>query len=445
MKNNRNLRNPIALIQSSRSFNINNGVFFFKSQFSTIYFASLIFFFLGCSFSSCDSNIKNKFNTNNFEKENKWEPKKNIIPAAERVAVYYPKLKGKRVGLVVNHSSRIGEAHLVDSLLSLEVDIASIFTPEHGLEGTADAGQKISNSTYGEDNIPIISLYGSARKPTLDQLSQLDVMVFDIQDVGVRYYTYISTLHYIMEACAEANLPLIILDRPNPNGFYVDGPVLDMAFSSFVGMHPVPVVHGCTIGEYAQMINGEKWLQEGAQCPLEIIPCLNYDHNMTYDLPIKPSPNLPNLRSILLYPSLCLFEGTNLSIGRGTEKQFQLLGHPDIGPAEFSFTPISRPGAKEPKHKDKLCYGLDLTQISVDELFANKELGFDLVIEYYQLFKERGLEFFPAKSSFNRLAGSDQLRQQIVDGLSMEEIRESWQEKLQDFKTKREKYLLYPQ
>jgi len=404
---------------------------------------SLLFVIIYCSFMhSCMAKHEESFNTNNFaaKEEIPYVPIK-IIPAAERVALYVPKLKNKSVGLVINQTSRVEDQHIIDSLLKLDVNVRAVFTPEHGFTGSADAGEKVEDGFY--KGIPLISLYGKHKKPTPEDLEGLDVLLFDIQDVGVRFYTYISTLHLVMEAAAENNVGLIVLDRPNPNGHYVDGPILEKEFTSFVGMHPVPVVYGMTIGEYATMINGEAWLENGIQAELEVIPCIHYDHSMTYDLPIKPSPNLPNLRSILLYPSLCFFEGTNVSIGRGTQKQFQIIGHPAIKDAPFQFTPKSSPGAKYPKHENQLCKGEDLTQFSADWVKNTGKLNLTWLIQYYQMVTESNEPFFLESNFFEKLAGTASLRKSIVSGESEDQIRESWKDGLKKFKSIRAKYLLY--
>ena len=361
----------------------------------------------------------------------------NVRTAAQRTDAYLPLLKGKRVGLLVNQTSMISpSAHLVDSLMSLKVNIVKIFSPEHGFRGTADAGEKVGNSRDSRTGLPIVSLYGSHRQATAADLADVDVLVFDVQDVGVRFYTYISTLEELMVSAAENNKPLIVLDRPNPNGHYIDGPILDTRFRSFVGMQPIPTVHGMTVGEYAKMLNGEGWLKGKVQCALTVVPCENYDHNTMYQLPVKPSPNLPNMRSIYLYPSTCLFEGTVFSLGRGTDKPFQVYGHPLLPKNGFSFTPKSVPGAKSPVLMDSLCYGFDLT--TIDPL--TDEIDLSYIINAYQLFPEKA-RFF--NNFFDKLAGNDVLRKQIQQGMTAEAIRKSWEPGLQRFANIRKKYLLY--
>jgi len=365
-----------------------------------------------------------------------------IEPGANQIGEYLPLLIDKNVGLVVNHTSNIDKTHIVDSLSALGVRITKIFTPEHGYRGTADAGEHIENEI--KESTSIISLYGKRKKPSPEDLNNVDIILFDIQDVGVRFYTYISTLHYVMEAAAENAIPMILLDRPNPNGFYVDGPVLKPEFSSFVGMHPVPVVYGLTIGEYANMINGEKWLNDGIQTELITIPCRGYNHQISCKLPVKPSPNLPNYRSILLYPSLCFFEGTHLNVGRGTDNQFQIIGHPDLANKfDFSFTPKSREGAKYPKHQNEECYGIDLTQIKTENLIDHQGIDMSYLIELYGHFQSIGSKFFIDNNFFDKLAGSDVLKSQIIGGFTEEEIRNSWKEDLINYSKIREKYLLY--
>lgn len=367
---------------------------------------------------------------------------------AERFNEYLPLLTGKNVGLVVNQTSAIGPKHMpvhvVDTLLAQGVQIKKIFSPEHGFRGTADAGEHVDSETDSKTGLPIVSLYGDNKKPTPEQLDGLDVVIFDIQDVGARFYTYISTMHYVMEACAEKGLPVIILDRPNPNGFYVDGPVLKEGYTSFVGMHPgVPIVHGMTVGEYAQMINGEGWLAGGVKCNLTVISCQNYDHNQTYHLPIKPSPNLPNTTSIYLYPSLCLFEGTQMSIGRGTEFPFQVVGHPDFEMGEFEFTPQPTEGAKNPKLNGKTCKGYDLRGVGKDHFFNIRQLDLQWLLVTHRYFKVEGKDKKYFNDFFDKLAGSSELREQIEAGNSENVIRKSWSDGLTVFLAKRKKYLLY--
>jgi uncharacterized protein YbbC (DUF1343 family) len=361
----------------------------------------------------------------------KEEQLKEIVPAANRLNSYLQQLENKNIALTVNHTSMVGKRHLVDTLLDLGINISTIMSPEHGYRGTADAGELIENQST--DKIPIVSLYGKNKKPQVDQLKDIDLMVFDMQDVGTRFYTYISTMHYIMEACAENNIEVLILDRPNPNS-QIDGPVLDTAYRSFVGMHSIPVLHGMTVGELALMINAEGWLKNGITCKLKIIPVGNYKHQATYKLPVQPSPNLPNQQAVNWYPSLCFFEGTTMSIGRGTDFPFQVVGHPSYSDTTFSFLPISRNGAKYPKHQDQVCYGIDLRKVQ-----APKQIDLQLLIEMYENSDKN--TFFNAY--FNTLAGTDELRNQIVAGWTVEEIRAGWQPKLDAFKAKRKQYLLY--
>jgi uncharacterized protein YbbC (DUF1343 family) len=324
---------------------------------------------------------------------------------------------------------------IVDFLLSKKINIRTIFAPEHGFRGTADAGEHIIDGKDAKTDLPIISLYGDNRKPKPEQLAEIDLIVFDLQDVGLRFYTYISTLHYVMEACAENNIPILLLDRPNPNGNLVDGPILEKEFTSFVGMHPVPILYGMTIGEYGQMINGEKWLKNGIKCKLIVIPCTDYNRYMAYDLPIKPSPNLPNEQSINLYASLCLFEGTNVSVGRGTEKQFQIYGSPFLPKSEFSFIPKPNFGSKEPMHKDQICYGEDLSSIA-----KVTQLELKWLLKAYNETSDKSKFFTPF---FTKLAGNKNLQQQIEAGTSEKEIRKSWENGLNVFKEIRKKYLIY--
>jgi uncharacterized protein YbbC (DUF1343 family) len=360
-----------------------------------------------------------------------------VITGAMQMDNYLPKLKNKRIALVVNHTSLVENTHLADTLLAHKVNIVKIFAPEHGFRGMADAGEHVKNEIDVKTGLPIISLYGKNKKPTNEQLANIDLVIFDIQDVGARFYTYIGTMHYIMEAAAENNIKVLILDRPNPNGYYVDGPILEDKFKSFVGMHPVPIVHGLTVGEYAQMINGEKWLENGLQADIEVIKIKNYSHKDLYHLPIKPSPNLPNDLSISLYPSLCLFEGTNISIARGTTFPFQAIGYPDKKFGTFSFTPKSIDGmAKNPPLENKLCYGIDFrTQADIHGL------SLEYLIKYYNLTSDKNTFF---SNFFNTLAGNNKLMEQIKAGKSESEIRKTWQPELNEYKVKRKKYLLYP-
>ncbi|WP_339917389.1 DUF1343 domain-containing protein [Yeosuana marina] len=369
---------------------------------------------------------------------------KNIIVGANETEAYLDLLKNKNVAIVANNTSVIFKndsskyEHLVDSLLTLHINITKVFAPEHGFRGKADAGEVVTNSIDSKTKLPVYSLYGANEKPSSEVLKNVNMVVFDIQDVGVRFYTYISTLHYVMEACAENGIPVIVLDRPNPNGHYVDGPIVQSDFKSFVGMHPVPIAYGMTIGEYAKMINGEKWLNNGIHCDLTVIPLKNYTHNSTYSLPLRPSPNLPNDKSINLYPSLCLFEGTNVSCGRGTEMQFQIFGSPSLpkDSYKFTFTPEPNFGSKKPKHMGQECYGLDLSKTkNLDHL------NFSWLIDAYHATSQKDVFF---NKFFNKLAGSEKLKNQIEQGLTMEEIRASWQKDLEAFKTIRKKYLMYP-
>ena len=376
-----------------------------------------------------------------------------IEVGANRTPAYLNKLKGKRVAVVANQTSvifhntrnarspRVRGTHLVDSLLSLQVDIQKVFAPEHGFRGKADAGEHVEDGVDKKTGLPILSLHGKNRKPTTEQLANIDLLIFDIQDVGARFYTYISTMHYVMEACAEAQIPMMILDRPNPNGHYVDGPVLEPECKSFLGMHPVPIVHGMTIGEYAQMINGEGWLEGGIQCELTVIPVANYTHQTAYSLPIKPSPNLPNDKAINLYPSICFFEQTPVSLGRGTDTQFQVLGVKDYrdGTHRYSFTPMPNEGAKYPKHKGETLWGIDLRNTA-----HQSAINLEWLIEFYQKHQKYGVEEPFFWKYFYRLAGNKKLEAQIKSGHSAEAIKASWQDDLNAFKQTRNNYLIYP-
>jgi uncharacterized protein YbbC (DUF1343 family) len=369
---------------------------------------------------------------------------KDISVGAENLSAFVPLLKNKRVGLLVNHTSRVGSKHLIDTLLALNVNVEKIFSPEHGFKGTASAGEKIDDSTISAFKpVTVISLYGKRRKPLASDLQDVDIVVFDLQDVGARFYTYISTMQLMMEACAEHDLPMIILDRPNPNGHYVDGPVLKDAYRSFVGMQDIPVVHGMTVGELALMINAEGWLGDRPELDLRVIKNVNYTHLKPYDLPVGPSPNLPDQISVLLYPSLCFFEGTPISIGRGTKKPFSVVGHPDYRNLPYVFIPASNPGAKNPKLKGEKCYGYDLSKMSAIDFRGKSKINLEWLIEFYQNW-DNEQPFFNENNWFDKLAGTDQLRKQILAGMSEEKIRESWQADLEAFKVKRKKYLLYP-
>lgn len=356
-----------------------------------------------------------------------------LVLGAERIDKILKTIDNKNIAIVGNQTSVVNQVHLVDTLISLNQKIISVFSPEHGFRGIEDAGAKIENEIDKKTGLPIISLYGKNKKPTSEQLIGIDVIIFDIQDVGARFYTYISTLHYILEACSEKNIKVVILDRPNPNGHYVDGPILEEKYKSFVGMHQIPIVHGMTIGEYATMIVGEKWIENN--CNLEVIEMINYNRNENYELPIKPSPNLPNSKSINLYPSLCLFEGTNVSVGRGTDKPFQHFGSPCLKFYSYAFQPKSGPGSKYPKHENKTCVGKNLENSPY-----LSSINLNWLIESYNQTNNKE-DFF--NSFFDKLAGTDKLRTQIISGLNEKEIRSSWKTGLKEFKKTRIKYLLY--
>jgi uncharacterized protein YbbC (DUF1343 family) len=377
---------------------------------------------------------------------------REILPGAARYDQYIPQITGKSVAVFANQTSVIGASHLVDVLLSKGITIKKIFSPEHGFRGVADAGEKVGNTLDPKTGIPLISLYGPKRKPSAEDLKDVDVMIFDIQDVGTRFYTYISSLQEYIESAIQNNKTLIILDRPNPNGFYIDGPVLDRKFKSYVGMQPIPVVYGMTIGEYAHMLVGEKWIDsslagklmvEKPTYKIIVVPCANYDHKSKYVMSVRSSPNLPDIQSTYWYPSTCFFEGTVLSEGRGTDKPFELFGHPSLPKTLISFTPKSKEGATDPKLKDQLCYGWDVSG-SPEEVLkkVDNRLQLKWVLNAYKLFPEKD-KFFLANKYFNKLAGNDILMQQIKDGKTEDEIRRSWQPKLDAFKKIRKKYLLY--
>ena len=370
------------------------------------------------------------------------ETKKPVVVGAERTEIYFPVIKEKRIGIVANQTSLIGQVHLVDSLIHAGFNVVKAFGPEHGFRGGAGAGEEIESNTDARTGIPVVSLYGKNKKPTPEDLGGIEIMIFDIQDVGARFYTYISTMTYVMEACAENSIPLIILDRPNPHGDYLDGPVLKPAYASFVGLHPVPVVYGMTMGEYAMMVNSERWLKDSIQCDLKVISLLNYDHKTRYDLPVPPSPNLPNNIAIQLYPSLCFFEGTIISVGRGTDLPFQVIGHPDFAIGSYLFTPVDIPGkAIDPPYEGKTCLGFSLAGFDENVVDKERKLHISYLLEMYKFFSDRN-DFF--NLFFDKLAGSDRIRLQIIEGKSEELIRQSWENDLASFKKLRKKYLLYP-
>lgn len=366
-----------------------------------------------------------------------------VVVGAARFSSYLPYLQGKRVALCGNQTSVVGGTHLVDTLLSLDVNLVKLFCPEHGFRGNAEAGATIASGVDAQTGLSVVSLYGKNKKPTSEQLKDVDVLLFDLQDVGCRFYTYISTLHYVMEAAAENGVRVIVLDRPNPNGYYVDGPVLQSEHKSFVGMHNVPVVYGMTIGEYARMINGEGWLAGNLVCDLVVIGLENYTHGTRYVMPVAPSPNLQTPEAVMLYPSLCLFEGTDISVGRGTETPFEVFGAPGLGAGDYYFTPVAIKGVSEnPPHKNVRCRGFNLHHIAAESLNKNGKFDLKYLIDAYKAYPDKE-KFFNRASFFDKLAGNSQLRQQIKNNLPEEKIRESWQPELQKFLKIREKYLLY--
>ncbi|MBP8792305.1 MAG: DUF1343 domain-containing protein [Lutibacter sp.] len=431
---------------------------------SKVFKSTYFFLFTVLFFTMISCNPVKKLNSEvNLEKnsiEEEIEIQQRIKTGASQISKYKNLLKDKKIGIVANQTSvlfseaiqhKIAEktklaqtnydikpeefTHIVDTLVSLNYTISKVFSPEHGFRGTADASELIADSVDKKTGIPIVSLYGNNKKPTAEQLKDVEIVLFDIQDVGVRFYTYISTLHYVMEACAENNIPLIVLDRPNPNAHYIDGPTLDMDYQSFVGMHPVPLVYGMTIGEYAKMINGEKWLKDRIQCDLTVVPLRHYSHKIPYSLFIRPSPNLPNDKAINLYPSLGFFEGTPINAGRGTEFQFQRYGAPYFPKSEFTYTPEPNFGSKSPKHQGKLCYGVDLSQLK-----KLHKVSIEYILDAYNKTPKSESFFGP---SFTIHAGSKTLEDQIKRGLTATEIHDSWQPQIQEFVKTREKYLLY--
>lgn len=365
-----------------------------------------------------------------------------IRPGAWQIVKLDSLLRDKKIAVVANQSSKISKTHLVDTLLSLNYSVNYILSPEHGFKGTFEAGEIIEKEAYENISIPIVPMYGKNKSIGKDVMQHINLVIFDLQDVGVRFFTYISTLHYIMQACAEYNIELIVLDRPNPNSHYIDGPVLKPEYKSFVGMHPVPVVYGMTIGEYAKMINGEGWLKDGKSCRLIVVPVENYTHKSKYILPEKPSPNLPDMQSVYLYPSTCFFEGTVLSEGRGTDIPFQIYGHPDYPDTSFSFVPESIPGvSNSPKFESQKCYGVILDTVDIYSYTLNQGLNINYLIDAYRKMN-LGENFFT--EYFDLLAGTDDFGKQIIDGISAAEIKNSWEEDLELFKSIREKYLIYP-
>lgn len=367
----------------------------------------------------------------------------SVISGAQRTQLYLPLLKDKKVAIVTNASGVIGRTHLVDTLLKMQVNIVKIFGPEHGLRGTADAGEKVKSSKDPVTGISVVSLYGAHKKPTKEDLSGIDVVIYDIQDVGVRFYTYISTMTYVMEACAENNKELIVFDRPNPNGFYIDGPVMTDKYKSFLGMHTIPLVYGMTCGEYAQMVNGEGWLKNKVKCKLQVIALEHYDRSkFVSGLPVKPSPNIPNDTAVLLYPSLGLFEGTIVSLGRGTDNPFQYIGNPYVDKSmfTFSFTPVSTPVTRKPKYQDTICYGIN-TKLLFDVVLQQKQIDLTLLDMFYRDNTRKARPFFD--KNFNYHSGNEELQQQIIAGKPLDEIRKSWQPGIEAFKLVRRKYLIY--
>ncbi len=396
---------------------------------------SVIFLGISCSGSKKNDSIEIKETTNLDSTV--------IYPGAYSTSTYIPKLIGKNVALVVNQSSLINKEHLLDTMLALGISVKKIFAPEHGFRGDEPPGEVIDDSIDKKTGIPVISLYGNKRKPANEDLNGIDAIVFDIQDVGVRFYTYISTLGLVMEAAAQNNIPVILLDRPNPVGYLTDGPILEDEFKSFVGMYPVPIVYGMTIGELAEMIQGEKWITDADKLDLTVVLCTNYRHDRIYDLPVKPSPNLPDLVAVTLYPSLCLFEGTTVSVGRGTDKPFKQIGHPLLkGYYDYFFIPKPNDGSKNPKHNGEKCYGIDLSGLKVKDFRYKNKLDLSYLIDFYHKLKDKD-KYFKDNGWIDKLAGTDKLRKKIIAGKNEEEIRESWQEDLEKFKQKREKYLLY--
>jgi uncharacterized protein YbbC (DUF1343 family) len=399
----------------------------------------LVLFFIQCQEAETQETPSIKTDSLTTDKVQDIAPKPIIVGAA-RYDQYASEIEGKNIAMVVNQTSMVGDEHLVDVLLGKGIAIKKIFAPEHGFRGKADAGASIKDGKDSKTGLPIKSLYGKNKKPSAADLKDIDVVIFDIQDVGARFYTYISTMAYVMEACADYEKTVIVLDRPNPNGHYVDGPILEKSQKSFVGMHTIPTVHGMTIGEYAHMLNGEYWLENGLECDLVVVKCENYDHKTFYELPVKPSPNLPNIRSIYLYPSLCFFEGTVVSVGRGTDTPFQIYGHPKHTAGNYEFTPRPTSGASKPKHNGKGCNGYSMLDVSLEDLRNEKRLNLSYLIDFYNAYPNKK-GFF--NNFFKKLAGTTKLQQQIESGMSEDEIRATWVEGLDKFKAIRKQYLLY--
>ena len=396
-------------------------------RFKSTYLLTILLFFV---FFSCKSSHKDTQKT-----VVKTEIKAKILPGAYQFDAYLPYLKGKNVAIVGNQTSEVAGTHLVDTLRALHINIVKVFAPEHGFRGQASAGEQVADAKDIKTGLPIISLYGKHKKPTPEDLADVDVVVFDIQDVGARFYTYLSTLHYVMEAVAENHKQMLVLDRPNPNADYIDGPVMEPEFTSFVGLHPVPIVYAMTIGEYARMINGEHWLKNGVSADMRVIKIKHYKHGDVYRLPVKPSPNLPNYQAVRLYPSLCLFEGTHISVGRGTDFQFQVYGAPDLPKTDFSFIPHPNAGSKWPMHQNKQCYGKDLRKAT-----PPTQIYLGWLIEAYQNYTKKEAFF---NKFFVKLAGTQQLQKDIENGLPAKEIKAKWQKGIEQFKQVRRKYLLY--
>ena len=378
----------------------------------------------------------------NSQNNRKTVTSADIRSGAQRFDQYLPIITGKKVAIVANQTSLVKNVHLVDTLLKKGINIVKIFAPEHGFRGQAEAGEKLNDGKDRKTGIPVISLYGDKYKPGKEDLKGVDIVLFDIQDVGVRIYTYASTMQYIMEACAKSNIPMIVLDRPNPNGYFIDGPVLESKFASFVGLNPIPLVHGMTLGELANMINKEGWLGKNLQCQLTVITVINYNHNYYYSLPVPSSPNLPNMTAVYLYPSLGLFEGTIVSVGRGTGKPFQMIGYPGMPGSNTTFMPVSMPGfALNPPYKDQYCNGYDLSDFGISYLKDSGSIYLFWLTESYKTCPNKK-QFF--NKFFDQLAGNSTLRKQIINGKSDEEIKESWKPELMKFKKLRKKYILYP-